>query len=235
MTSPAHSALTSSLVASARACADRICDVWMDDGGACPPKASVKQTFGPLSACRHTQPSITQEMHRRCSVVGPPARSASAQPSACGTRPRAPPASAATSPAAPAHALKKGACAVVPAARGHSSPCLHYGCKAQHSACTAHRSQPCTLPRSAFYRLSKDSTSARRQTLRQPQRGARLADPDPVCKHAGRQVCGRGLRLALRWRAAPRARVAAPGQHAVVRVIPGQQRGAHLATAAAVG
>jgi hypothetical protein len=71
MTSPAHSALTSSLVASASACADRICDVWMDDGGACPPKASVKQTFGPLSACRHTQPSITPEMHRRCSVVGP--------------------------------------------------------------------------------------------------------------------------------------------------------------------
>ncbi len=64
--------------------------------------------------------------------------------------------------------------------------------------------------------------------------GARLADPDPVRKHACRQVGGRGLRLARRWRAPPRARVAAPGQHAVVRVVPGQQRTAHLSTAAAV-
>lgn len=102
-----------------------------------------------MGRCRRAgtrSPLSPQRCTGGAALLAPPARSASAQPSACGTRPRAPPASAATSPAAPARALKKGASKVVPAARGQSSPCLHHGRKAQHSACTAHRSQPCTLP-----------------------------------------------------------------------------------------
>ena len=63
-----------------------------------------------------------------------------------------------------------------------------------------------------------------------PRVQARLAHPHAVRKLAARQVRRRRRRLPARGRAALGVRVTAPGQHAVVAVIPLQQRGAHLQT-----
>ena len=57
---------------------------------------------------------------------------------------------------------------------------------------------------------------------------ARLAHPDAVRELVARQVRRRRRRLPARGRAALGVRVAAPGQHAVVPVVPLQQRDTHL-------
>lgn len=64
----------------------------------------------------------------------------------------------------------------------------------------------------------------------QAQKVARLAHPDAVRELVARQVRRRRRRLPACGRAALGVRVTAPGQHAVVPVIPLQQRDTHLQT-----
>ena len=81
------------------------------------------------------------------------------------------------------------------------------------------------MPQSGFTWASQLAPDCKQQT---PSVQARLAHPDAVRKLVARQVRRRRRRLPARGRAALGVRVAAPGQHAVVPVIPLQQRDAHL-------